>query len=113
MGEYIQYILGICVYAYFLSTLSQFLMPGLVDCNVNAPQYIDAGLEVTSGLEYNLNTLIPTEVAFQNSTFGREVSKTLVVSRFFSVHLSTSLPHNFFCILRVITSVAVPDRNPI
>ena len=61
-------------------------MPGLVDCNLNAPQYIDAGLEITSGLDYNLNTLIPTEVAFQNTTFAREVSMTLVVSRFLSPH---------------------------
>ena len=89
-----------CVY--FICTLSQFLMPGLVDCNLNAPQYIDAGLEVTSGLEYNLNTLIPTEVAFQNSTFGREVSMTLVVSRFILLHYNYL--NLFSCLLGVITS---------
>lgn len=70
-----------------LPTHSQFLMPGLVDCHLHTAQYIRAGTKQgPSFLDYVINTLIPSEVPFRNTTFAREVSMALVVSRFtFSV----------------------------
>ena len=65
----------------FLPTCSQFLMPGLVDCHLHPAQYIRAGTKQgPTFVDYVLNTLIPSEVPFRNTTFAREVSMALVVS---------------------------------
>ena len=67
-----------------MHTHSQFLMPGLVDCHLHPAHYFDTGTEPMSSFEFVINTLIPAEVAFRNTTFAREVSMALVVSRFYS-----------------------------
>ena len=63
-----------------MHTLSQFLMPGLVDCHLHTAQYVRTGIEMTTFFDLVLNIFIPTEVAFRNITVAREVSMALVVS---------------------------------
>ena len=65
-------------------THSQFLMPGLVDCHFHPAQYNTAGV-VPGAFADLLNTYIPAELAFRNTTFAREQSMTLVVSNFYTV----------------------------
>ena len=67
-----------------MHTLSQFLMPGLVDCHIHPAQYVDTGKEPLEYLDVVINTIIPTEVLFRNTTFAQETSMALVVSRFYS-----------------------------
>ena len=58
-------------------THSQFLMPGFVDCHFHPAQYSTAGLG-RSGI---FEAYVPAELAFRNTTFAREESMTLIVSR--------------------------------
>ena len=79
----------------FMHTHSQFLMPGLVDCHLHPAQYLDAGTEPLAFFDFVVNTLIPTEVIFRNTTIARETSMALIVSRFYSaviyVHIFSKL----------------------
>ena len=63
-----------------MHTLSQFLMPGLVDCHLHPAHYIRAGTETLSLFDFSFKTLIPTEVAFRNTTVAQNVSMAVVVS---------------------------------
>ena len=63
-----------------MHTRSQFLMPGLVDCHLHPANYIRAGTETTTFFDYLFKTIIPTEVAFRNTTVARKVSMAVVVS---------------------------------
>ena len=73
-----------CDICYILvHTHSQFLMPGLVDCHFHPAQYSIAG--IVPGTFPDLSTLISAELAFRNTTFAREQSMALVVSRFYTV----------------------------
>ena len=68
-----------------MHTLSQFLMPGLVDCHIHPAQYVTTGIQDGASM---LTNYIPSEVAFRNTTVAREVSMALVVS-------SGNLRHSF------------------
>ena len=67
-----------------LSISSQFLMPGLVDTHIHAPQYVN------SGTGYDLMLLqwldkytFPTEARFQDLPYARDVYTKAVVRSFF------------------------------
>ena len=68
-----------------MHTHSQFLMPGLVDCHLHPAQYSTAGVVADTLVDQLLNTYVPAELAFRNTTFAREQSMTLVVSRLYTI----------------------------
>ena len=68
-----------------MHTHSQFLMPGLVDCHLHPAQYSTAGVVAETLVDQLLNTYVPAELAFRNTTFAREQSMTLVVSRLYTI----------------------------
>ena len=63
-----------------MHTHSQFLMPGLVDCHLHPNIYSIAGIVADSLLDY-----VNAELAFRNTTFARELSTKLVVSRLYTI----------------------------
>ena len=69
-----------------MHTHSQFLMPGLVDCHLHPAQYSTAGVVAETLVDQLLNTYVPAELAFRNTTFAREQSMTLVVSTITVMH---------------------------
>ena len=61
---------------------SQFLMPGLVDTHIHAPQYRYTGTGYDKQLLDWLNTYtFPTEAEFKNVEFAKDVYSKVVVSR--------------------------------
>ena len=76
-----------------MHTRSQFLMPGLVDCHLHPAQYSTAGV-VPGTFASLLDTYIPAELAFRNTTFAREQSMTLVVSRLYTITVM------YFCVFK-------------
>ena len=87
-------------------------MPGLVDCHFHPAQYSNAGI-VPGTFADLLTTYIPAELAFRNTTFAREQSMTLVVSKLYTVtvifvHLGTTLQKQVgYFDHRVVTLVTV------
>ena len=71
-----------------LITLSgeQFLMPGLIDCHIHAPQVAQIGLGLDMPLLEWLNTYtFPLEAKFADQEFAKKVYKRVVVSYVFHV----------------------------
>ena len=64
-----------------LFTFSQFIMPGLVDTHIHAPQYHFTGTGYDKQLLEWLDTYtFPTEGKFRDVQFAREVYPKVVVS---------------------------------
>ena len=64
---------------YILS--SEFLMPGLIDTHVHAPQYPNAGKGLDHGLlDWLNNYTFPTEAKFQELEFAKNAYRKIVVS---------------------------------
>ena len=65
----------------FLLTPSQFLMPGLVDTHIHAPQYMNSGTGYDRQLLDWLQTYTyPTEARFKNVELAKQVYPLVVVS---------------------------------
>ncbi len=64
-----------------LSTCSQFLMPGLVDTHIHAPQYVNAGTGYDKQLlAWLKDYTFPAEARFQDLQVARDVYPIAVVS---------------------------------
>ena len=60
---------------------SEFLMPGLIDTHIHAPQYPNAGKGLDHGLLDWLNKYtFPTEAKFQELEFAKNAYRKIVVS---------------------------------
>lgn len=69
------------IIAILFSFLSEFLMPGLVDTHIHAPQYSFTGTRVDLPLLQWLTAYtFPTEAKYQDSGFAEEVYTRVVVS---------------------------------
>ena len=65
-------------------TCSQFLMPGLIDTHIHAPQFPNNGLAMDLPLLEWLQTYtFPTEANFNDTLFAREVYTAVVVGFYF------------------------------
>ncbi len=70
-----------CHALFHLSTCSQFLMPGLVDTHIHAPQYVNAGTGYDKQLlAWLKDCTFPAEARFQDLQVARDVYPIAVVS---------------------------------
>lgn len=63
---------------------SEFLVPGMIDTHLHAPQYVNAGFGLELPLLGWLNKYtFPTEARFSDLNFANEVYTRVVVSKHF------------------------------
>ena len=68
------------MYINVLTACSQFLLPGLVDTHIHAPQYMNSGVGYDKMLLDWLDTYtFPTEASFRDIEVARDVYPKVVV----------------------------------
>lgn len=70
-------------------TDTQFLMPGLIDCHIHAPQMPNIGLGLDMELLTWLDTYtFPMETQYTDATFAAQVYEKVIVSSVLNIFLS-------------------------
>ena len=71
------------IVSFFLIVCSQFLLPGLVDTHIHAPQYVNSGVGYDRQLLDWLDTYtFPTEASFSDVQVAKDVYPKVVVCSF-------------------------------
>lgn len=83
---------------------SEFLMPGMIDTHIHAPQYVNAGMALDLPLlSWLTKYTFPTESRFKDVDFARKVYKRVVVNiSLFHIYYEIAFKTFFFLQARTL-----------